>query len=362
MLQENEKITPSEAQDPKPNRRTYIRPKIEGGKISHMDRNPRLNPYPFARTLWVTEEAQRYWEPKIQAASQAFHRLESLTVFHGVRRVFTTHFTPETLIDGFDQLAKLGLVFYPLHRVGSYTGFAHYHPPVEPGKPWTYYGVVGKLEDAKAFAEATRVGDHETMGELLGYPKCCTESFNTVWKAGYIDPVWQAAEASYEEAPEAFEVFDPKNRFVRLKPIPESLPVLRYIGIRMVSHIPHSLTCEASKEIADKWREVAKEEGLYYGALEYADEMLRWNIEWSVLHGIAEVKTPVFKVSTNSVPTYRKYVVQLVGEIPSEDVKYGMTGLFFPYIPSRVRKLTEHPAFRRFELDAGKELPVVNEN
>jgi len=327
----------------------YKPPEIPGGRVSSMVLNRKLNPYPFARTLWVTEEAREYWLPKIEAAANAFHRLETLTVFYGVRRVFTTHFRPEDLVSGFDSLAKMGLVFYPLHQVGSYQGFAHYHPPVEPGRPWTYYGVVGKLEDARAFAEATREGDHKTMGELLGYPPCCTESFNRVWRAGYIDPIWQAGEASYAESPESFELYDPDSRIMRLKPVPEALAVLRYIGIRMVSHIPHSLTCKASQKVAEFFREVAKEEGLYYGALEYSDEILRWNIEWSVLHGIAEVKTPVFKVSTNSTPTYQKYVVQLVGEIPPEEVRHSVTGLVFPYIPSKVRKLTEHPAFLKFE-------------
>lgn len=320
---------------------------LEGFKSS-MVLNRRLNPYPFARILWVTEEARNYWYPKIQAASNAFHQLETLTVFHGVRRVFTTHFSPENLVDGMNNLAKKGLVFLPLHRVGTYSGFAHYHPPVEPGKPWTYYGVVGKLEDVKAFAHATQVGDHVTMGELLGYPSCCTATFNKVWREGYIDPIWQAGEISYLEAPERFEVYEPKDRFMRLTPVPESLPVLRYIGIRLVSQIPHSLTCQESVKLAEQIREVAKEEGLYYGALEYADEILRWNIEWSALHGIAEVKTPVFKVSTNSVPTYQKYTVQLLGEIPPEDVKHALPGTVFPYIPSKVRKLTEHPAFLKF--------------
>lgn len=37
-----------------------------------------------------------------------------------------------------------------------------------------------------------------------------------------------------------------------------------------------------------------------------------------------------------------------------------MTGLFFPYIPSKVRKLTEHPAFLRFEKEGGLELPLVD--
>ncbi len=318
---------------------------------SSMVINRRLNPYPFARVLWVTEEAREYWLPKIEAAANAFHRLESLTVFSGVRRVYTTHFTPEQLVEGSKELARLGLVFLPLHRVGTYTGFAHYHPPVEQGKPWTYYGVVGKLEDARAFAQATEEGDHVTMGTLLGYPSCCTATFQKVWTSGYIDPIWQAAEISYLEEPERFEVYDPDSRFVRLSPIPESLPVLRYIGIRLVPNIPHSLTCRASVEFASQIREVAKEEGLYYGALEYADEILRWHIEWSVLHGIAEIKTPVFKVSTNSVPTYQKYVVQLVGEIPPEEVKHSVTGLSFPYIPSKVRKLTEHPAFLRFSTE-----------
>ena len=62
-------------------------------------------------------------------------------------------------------------------------------------------------------------------------------------------------------------------------------------------------------------------------------ELLSWPVEWSGLHGIAEVKSPVLEVCTRTDATAAKYVVCWMGDrIPEE----GASGLKFPYkIPAR---------------------------
>lgn len=298
-----------------------------------------MHMHPFARVQWADPAYEATWAPRIARVAAAFHRLELLTVEAGIRRVATLHFRPEDLPRGVAELARKGLSYLPLRAVGTYSGFAHYHPPVEPGKPWTYYGVVGRPEDVTAFAEATERGDHAALGELLGYPACCRAFFSEVWTAGFIDPIWQGAKNA---ALEGAEVVEEGERLLHIRGhYPETLPVLRYIGVRMVPHIPHSFRCEASREMARAWAEVARAEGLG-GEVDLALEMLGWGMEWSVLHGIAEVKTPYFRIWTNSMPSRGKWVVRLEGEVPEDAPR----GLGYPYRAPR-KRLTEHPAFLR---------------
>jgi hypothetical protein len=66
--------------------------------------------------------------------------------------------------------------------------------------------------------------------------------------------------------------------------------------------------------------------------IEWLGEILSWPIEWSCLHGIAEIHTPILKFITNTDATSTKYVVQLMGSaFPSK----GGSGIRFPYQSSK---------------------------
>lgn len=296
---------------------------------------------PYSRIIWASEEGRKNWEPRIQAAAHAYHKLETLTVLDGVRGAYTTHVEASHLVEFSRQQARLGLVFIPLVRTGVYSGFAHAHPPVVEGKPWNYYGVVGKLENAAAFAEGDRTGNHDLIGETLGYPACCRKFFNEVWMSGYVDPVWQAA----ENTPEEFMGRKEPNLIYLDKYYPEVLSVLRYIGVRLSPQIPCSATCEASKKTADQWMAVAEAHG-FKNEVDDMLELLSWPMEWSVLHGIAEIKTPLFRVSTNSTPSLEKYTVQFAGTTYPEEAPPALT---FPYRKPKVNKITESKIFKRAE-------------
>lgn len=281
---------------------------------------------PFARVMWVSKQAKETWEPKIQVAASTYTQLERLTVIEGLRQCMTTHFYPETLGDGMRALARDGLVFLPLVRVGSYQGFAHSHPPVIEGRPWSYYGVCARsLADAEAFAHATEKSDHATMGRLLGFPPCCIEFFNTVWLSGYIDPVWHAAVRCQCE-----HVKEQSPTHIRLNAsVPhEIFPGLRYIGIRLISHLPCALDCHPSQKIASNWKAVGQKAGLE--GITVLEEILHWPVEWDCLKGIALVSTPAFRIATNSIPCYPRYVVQKEGTRYPDGVP---RGLKFPWHP-----------------------------
>jgi hypothetical protein len=136
---------------------------------------------PFARTIWADAETQKVWQQKIDFAASAYSRLERETVKVGLRRCTTMHAAPEKIDDIARELARQGLIFLPYKKVGCYEGFAHYHPPIIDGKPWEYYGpVASKIEDTLLFVEAEDKGDHETIGDLLGYPECCFDDVTEV--------------------------------------------------------------------------------------------------------------------------------------------------------------------------------------
>ena len=296
---------------------------------------------PFVRMAWVSEAAKAAWEPKIRLARQTSHIMEKIAVVAGLRRATTDHFRPDQLPSAYLRYGKLGLAIVPIRLVGVYNGFAHSHPPVESGRPWDYFCAVARnYEDALAWANAHEHGDHDLMGDYLGYPSCCRTFFTQVWSRGYIDPIWQAAINTKREHPERVIYFSEEDRTIFLKPNPSSLSVLRYIGVRLAPQIVHSMSCDKTEELATKWEEAAikyREAALETWGVDIVEGwqtmkyLLSLPIKWEVLHGIAEVTTPLFKFATNSVFTPLKYTVLLEKQDDIELPEEAAYGIGFPF-------------------------------
>jgi len=280
---------------------------------------------PFTRTLWVSPKAKEVWEPRIRLAAQAYWSLEKETVKNGLRRCTTAHVSPDQLPAYSLELAKQGLVFLPRLKVGSYNGFAHKHPPVEKGKPWNWYGpVANSIEAAKEFVEAEQAGNHRAIGDLLGYPKCCQEFFSTVWTAGYVDPIWQAAintnaVASSKTSEYSTIVYGPS--------LPLTWSGSRYNGLRIAAHIPCSYSCEKTRSGSARWVELGRT--LRLPGLSELIDLLNMPTSWDCLHGIAQITTPIYRLVTNSTPCHPRYVVRKHGEFIPE---YAAKGNQFPFV------------------------------
>lgn len=289
---------------------------------------------PYARTVWASDGLKKEWLPKMELAARAYQELEQLTVMHGLRECTTLHTTANSIMHDTQAMAKRGLAYVPILQVGSYGGFAHTHPPVVDGRPWTYYGAVGKTpEAARAFAAASAMTieaegkevDHAAIGELLGYPPCCREFFNRVWGAGYIDPIWQQAENCKDDI-----VVNREDHLIQLSVDlpPETSVMLRYIGLRVLPHIPCSLDCPRSTQMAKDWVQVGRDEKLE--GIEELMEFLQMPVEWDCLKGIAFISTPIFKIETNSMTCFPRHVVQKEGSLRPKGTP---GGLKFPWIP-----------------------------
>lgn len=107
--------------------------------------------------------------------------------------------------------------------------------------------------------------------------------------------------------------------------------LLQSLGIRAVPHSPCSFGCHATTLLAHDLRRVAREIGVRT-EYEWLSDILSWPAEWSGLHGIAEVKTPIVKVCIPTDATGSRYKVRWNGPLMPEE---GARGLVFPFKTSR---------------------------
>jgi hypothetical protein len=209
----------------------------------------------------------------------------------------------------------------------------------ELGKPFVFRIVIGVPHNTADFKQAWDATDDEEIGRLLGYPACCHEFFKQVWvEQAMVDTTWPMAAATTPPPDSADSV-----TALAVTGPPEANILWRWMGVRAVSHLPCRFDCENTVALGKQLIEVGQKHG-YEREMDWLLEILSWPVEWSALHGIAEIKTPVLKVSTRTDATAQKYVVRRTGEsYPAE----GSRGLNFPYsVPAGLR-LTESHGFQQ---------------
>jgi hypothetical protein len=117
----------------------------------------------------------------------------------------------------------------------------------------------------------------------------------------------------------------------------------RSIGVRAVPHLPCRIDCADSLTLAERMLLVARQSG-FANEADWTEEILSWPVEWSALHGIAEIKTPIMKIITRTDATAGKLVVQWQGvTYPAE----GAIGVRFPYQPPVRPAITTRRAYQR---------------
>lgn len=278
----------------------------------------------FTRHAWTSEVARATWEPRIARILQAWQDVEWLSVAAGVRDCALMWIADKSLqqfISKWEatQLSAVGL------------DFATYNGGNNQSTSNSVSGmtciVIGALDKTEQLRDAWQQADEDTIGALLGYPPCCRAFFRDVWATqGYIDTTWAMAENTSVRA---------KYGVVKIE-LPSHLPPLanilwRWLGVRAVPHLPCRFDCSASIEFGMQMLEIARLHG-YSEEADWITEILSWPVEWSALHGIAEVKSPLMKLSTRTDATAGKWTVQWLG---SDYPKEGSVGVNFPYRPPK---------------------------
>lgn len=240
----------------------------------------------------------RFLKESIALLASACWKAEILSVAHGKRPVATTHLSQESFPEGLAELTELGLYVLPLRKARPVKGFAHRFYDPRPGEPFTVYCCVSRDRSLlREFRRAHELSDHGALGELLGYPECCRRFFSEVWPRD-VDPILPMALNSG-----AKEVG--RLHYVVEDYYPECLPVLRYIGLRAVPHLPCSLRCEATRQFAEVFLPYIPEDLLL--------SLLRQPMSFSSLYSVAIVDTPYFQVIANTTPYAERVRIDLVG-------------------------------------------------
>jgi hypothetical protein len=290
----------------------------------------------FTRLSWTDEVARSIWAPRIQRIQRAFGELEWLSVAQGVRRAARLRLTPEELVTSAARWAERDLASLALGlEANQGLPYSSTPAPPRPGRPVLVTVAVGKLPDTLELRRAWDAGNHEAMGELLGYPACCRRFFRDVWvEGGSVDPTWAEARRTAGDDAASLEIH---AGTIAINPL------WRWAGVRDVPHLPCRFDCIESARLAGALREVAVSAGFAEEAA-WTSEILSWPVEWSALHGIAEIKTPIFKIATRTDATASKLVVRLTGRsYPAE----GAQAVRFPYRTPARALFSEAPSFQR---------------
>lgn len=296
-----------------------------------------FNLHDFTRLSWTSDPAREVWEPRIQRIIRAWFEIEWLAVASGLRMCSLTAATPEDFITRAANWAHHGLSGLPLEIQGInlYT-YSNVPQKAEPGKPFAFRIVVGAPEHVAAFQEAYSANDDRGIGQLLGYPSCCQGFFQDVWvEQGLGDTTWSMGIASLDHRNGTHDI--------ELSSPPETNILWRWMGVRAVSHLPCSFNCESTVVLGQQLVDLGREAG-YVDEMEWLTEILSWPVEWSGLHGIAEIKTPILTAVTRTDATPSKYTLRRLGTSYPEE---GAQGVVFPYQAPDRFSVSDSTSFQR---------------
>ncbi len=292
----------------------------------------------FTRYLWVSDHAKEVWQPRIDTIVQCWQEIAWRAVVADIQPCAVLLIAPEQVPLWESRMAEHHLVVLTLDsfptRTPSYATIASVR---EEGELRHYRIVIASAANIERWQRAWEADDQREVRTLQGYPDCCRDFFLDAWiKERFLDTSWPMAvntAARKEVSPTHYEVEGP----------PQCNILLRWLGVRAVPHLPCSFDCAATVQRAEQLLALGKEAG-YTQELAWLQEMLEWPIEWSALHGIAEIKTPIVKIATLTDATPYKYVVRRRGQTyPAE----GAHGLAFPYYQPVCLHLSHSRSFQR---------------
>jgi len=236
----------------------------------------------FVRAAWTGANAKALWEDRIRRIVLAWFELEWRSVAEGWRECCVTTVDPA----GFDEQSALW------DRQGLQAEVMEQQPMTplvrcsdEPGC-W-HRVVVGRRTAVARFRDAWERDDFGALGRLLGWPRCCASFCRGLWHdSGWLDTTWPMAAAGARgmRAGACIKVASPWQTNI----------LWRGMGVRPVPHLPCAFTCAESAAWATRYVALGAAAG-FGPEMEWLREILSWPVDWSALHGIAEVRTPILK-------------------------------------------------------------------
>ena len=276
----------------------------------------------FLRTIWVSDEARYYWEPKIRRVAGSWKYVERASLTQMLRRGILQSISPEEIPEAQNWSLKSKIPMVVVGMEGAAQNYGNATIPYEADKPFNYRVYFG--EDPQKFLDAWKAGDDYTIGQFLGFPECCTQFFVEHWKReGWRDLTYH----TYEKQE------NPNLLYNNV--------MLRHSGVRGVFHLPCSVRCQLSVGLGQMIMEIMDYAG-YPREVTWLKDLLGMPMRWSSLHGIAIVTTPIFRNIYASDPLPVNSVLDLLSEHYPE---HGAAGNSFPFLRIHPVKFRSKPPF-----------------
>lgn len=280
----------------------------------------------WTRIIWSSDEVRNIWEPKIQRASQTWNEIEERSVLKKLKPSALIFVDESAFLEKAKYYAEVGLILHPLTKSplnGSYSAASQKWTP---GTPFSYRCVLTDIHNLADWAKSWEKSDNHAIGELLGFPDCCIDFFEKQWVQNQlVDTTWP--------------MYQNTNDTISYR----SNILLRWLGIRLVPHLPCSFDCKQTNSRARAFEDFFETIG-YDDALRDIKNLLNMPMEWSAKHGIAEIKTPLFKISTRTDATSDLYVVQKPGDFYPDEAP---SGTKFPYKNTQKNLVTLSKSFKK---------------
>jgi hypothetical protein len=289
----------------------------------------------FVRITWVSDTARSAWEPKLRRVAEIWLDIQWLAVLSGLRRCSLAWVPPWYFATRYKKWSERDLDALLVGMELSASSNFITTPVNEKANAFSLRVVVGRRQDVDEFKTLLDMDDRQAMGVRLGLPSCCIHFDQERQRQGFLDTIWHMSVASVPNYGGEFEieVEGPNETNIFWQPV----------GICAVPHSPCRADCTSAIQLGKDLTEIGKSAG-FVDEMNWLSEILSWPVEWSALHGIAEVKTPVLKISTRTDATAHKYTVRRKGvSYPPE----GGQGLKFPYRMMHVPYLTASRGFQR---------------
>ena len=271
----------------------------------------------FQRISWASHPARELWEPRLQRIEAALSETVDEISKAGIYKVRLSRIYYHQVEPLRRKVAQQGLEVFRIDRPVDEVSALFPSPFPEDDK--RVFVLVGNSSSVQSAVVALEDGDLHAFHHSFGLPRCCTNFVGDLKESPFADPTWPMAVQSASHLIEAGDI--------KFEGRPETNFLLSRIGLSLLRHVPCSLNCESSIKIAENVTAILIESGFETEA-NWIGECLSWPCSWSALHGIAEVKTPLFKLIYDTDATAERLAMHQMGRGYPDSAS---AGVGFPY-------------------------------
>ena len=286
----------------------------------------------FLRLAWVSDRAEETWKPRFEAIRDAWPQV----VLHGacatesmcsIRTV-----QPWKIFSLQAKAVQMGRLAVVLGTRGLAT--PGHLPQALPstertnGLPFHYDVVLADADTTAHVDTLWRNGQYTAAYRAVGMPACCALAMDNEIALQRSDVISRYANTTGIRDLSSETIADIFWQWAHVSPL---------------SYAPCSPDCAAAHAQHGEWMRHARNNG-YGTEMDWLDEILSWPLEWTALHGIAELKSPVLKATWATDVVHMKTTLRFHGKgYPNE----GATGLAFPFRSPARPLLTTSQAYGR---------------